>query len=380
MNVWPFIPQRRFKEILVWQTEVIRCKSAEQRICLRNLPRIEFEYDYQLLSKEAEAATNLSRKYGASEFNLPLWGDLAYIGTASASQTLINIDTTNKRFQIGGRAFIVGADNRFEIVVIDTLDSNSLTLESPGIVYGYSNAVIVPCYNVKFKSAFQLRKYAAEYLTGQGEFISTEDFGISALNNYPSFNSATVLSDRSIVTSSSIENHQREFDQFENISGPLYYSENYTYAISSFNMEWSVDNRIDLFNLRRWLYYIKGKQVSFYFPRFVRDFVLSDDIDSADDFLIFEKNGYYTDDYIGAICIVLKDGTQVYKIIESWQTYSSTQYQANLSTIVGSSISVSDVELVCRMPKVRSNTDRIEISYEDANVATVRIPLIEVPE
>lgn len=379
-NVWPFVPQRRFKERMEWRTEILRSKSAEQRICLRNLPRTSIELDYQLLPQEIEAATVMARQWGADEFLLPFWHEHDYVGNLPTSTTVINITTSYRRYKVGGSLFIMGSNGSYEVATISAVGGSAVTLTAPGVVTGYTGAVVMPCFPVYVKTPFSFRKYAADYHTASAEFISADDFEISSSNNYPSFNSSYVMTDRPIIAGNAVENHTREFDVFSNIAGPLFYSKPYDYPISSNSMFWSFNTTMDLWAFREWMYTVKGKQQSFYYPRWTRDFISELDISSSDDFIVVSENESLEDTYTGAICIVENDGTQTYAIIESWEIYGAGQRQANLSATIGADIMSSDIELICRMPKMRFNSDIIELDYLDGGVVDVRLPFMEVPE
>lgn len=380
MSVWPFVPQRRMKELMEWKTEVIRCRSAEQRLCLRNVPRTTVEYDFQLLPQEIEAATVLARQYGADEFLLPFWHELEYVGTVASSATNIVVDTTTKRYKVGGSGFIIGSDGKYETFTIDTVNPGSIDIAAPGIALGFAGAVVMPAHPARVKKPFNFRKYSAEYFTADMEYILTEDFGITASNPYPSFNSSYVLTDRPLALGSARESHTREFEGFGNLSGPLFYSKTHTYAVGTGTMSWSFNTVAEAWAFRLWMYDVKGKQESFYAPRWTRDFPMNTDALTADDFLIIDTNDWLQDTYLGPICVVLNDGTQLYYIVDSWQSHTAGTYRMNLTTTLGQDIAVADVEMITRMPKMRFNSDNIEFDYQDAKVVDVRLPIMEVPE
>lgn len=380
-NVWPFVPQRRLKEIIEWKTEIIRCRSAEQRICLRNAPRTTIEYDFQLLPQEIEAATYLARQYGADEILLPFWHELSYVGSISASTTNIPVDDTSiKRYQAGQSGFIIGADGTYETFTIDTVNPNSIDIASPGLVSSYVGSLVMPAYPARVTRPFNFNKFPSEYYTAQTQYVLAEDFNLTGVNNYPVFNSSFVISDRPVILGSSSETQAREFDSFSNQSGPLFYSKEFTYPVGTSDIAWSFDNKTDAWNFRLFMYDVKGKQKSFYAPRWTKDFIPSQNILSADTAIIVESNETLNDAYIGSICIVKNDGSQVYLTIDSWETVGPGEYQMNLTTMVGEDILVSEIDLICRMPRMRFNSDLIEIDYLDAEVINVRLPLFEVLE
>ena len=379
MSLWPFVPQRAVKEVTEWKTDVIRCPSAEQRICLRNLPRTSISYTFQLLQQEIEAATVLARQYGADEFLLPLWSELEYVGLVPSSSTNILIDTTTKRYKVGGSGFVIGANGSYESFTIAAVNSDSIDISSPGIVLGFAGAVVMPAYPARVKTPFKFQKYPSDYFTAEMEYIITEDFNVTSSNPYPSFDSSYVVTDRPIAEGA-VESHTREFEGFGNLAGPLFYSETFTYPVATSMMSWSFNTESELSSFRAWMYVVKGKQGSFYAPRWTKDFILNSDALTSDDFLIVERNDTLDDTYIGAICIVKNDGTQEYFIISSWEVDTSSTRKMNLTTTLPGDINVSDVALICRMPKMRFNSDNVEYNHIGAKVVDVKLPVMEVPE
>lgn len=380
MNVWPFIPQRKLKEVMEWVTEIIRCRSAEQRLCLRDVPRTSIEFDFQFLPQEIEAATVMARQWGADEFLLPFWHELEQVGTITASTVSIPVDTTIRRYQAGGYAFIMGDSGRYEVVTIESVTPTTIELVAPGVVLGFVGAVVMPCYPARFKAAFNFNKYAAEYTTGDAEFILTEPYGITPVNPHPAFSGSYVVSDRPLVSGGNRETHTREFEGFSNLSGPLFYSKSYTYAVGNSLMSWSFDTQAELYSFMQWMMGVRGKQQSFYLPRWTRDFILDENVLSTDTELLVLTNPILVDSYVGPICVVKRDGSQVYLTIASWEYYGPTRWQINLTGAVGEDINPADVEMITRMPKMRFNSDKIEFSHEGAKVVNVRLPVMEVPE
>lgn len=379
-NVWPFPPQSQLKERMEWVTEVIRCRSAEQRLCLRNTPRTTVEYSFQLPPQEVEAATVMARQWGADEFLIPFWHELEHVGTVSPGALSIIVDTTQSRYKAGGKAFIMGSDGKYEVVTIDTVNADSIDLQGPGVVLGFAGAVAMPCFPARFKSPFQFRKYAAEFFTSEAEFIMAEDFDLVAATPYPVFNGSYVLTDRPLIGGNSRESHTREFDGFSNIAGPLYYSTSHTYPVGISLMTWSFDTRAEAWAFRLWMHNVKGKQESFYAPRWTRDFVLAEDALSTDDFLIVETNDFLQDTFTGTVFLQTVSGDQFFLTVDSWQTHLPGTYRMNLNSTLGHAIAAADVELICRMPKTRFNSDVVEFNYKGSGVVEVALPLIEVPE
>jgi len=183
-----------------------------------------------------------------------------------------------------------------------------------------------------------------------------------------------------LLNGSARERHTREFKRFNNLAGPIFYSKTYTYPISSGSLAWSFNTSAELWTFRLWLYGVKGKQESFYLPRWTKDFIPSQNIYSGYSSLYIEANDYLDDTYTGAICIVLKDGTFAYTIVTHWGYLNPDERHMFLSDTIGIDATLDEIEMICRMPKVRFNSDNIDLNYLDGNVVNVNVPVLEVPE
>jgi hypothetical protein len=380
MNVWPFPPQRELKERTEWKTDVIRCRAAEQRICLRPVPRTTIDLDFQFLPGEIEAATDMARSWGADEFLLPFWQDLAKVGMVASGAQTIYFDTSGKRFQAGGYAFIMGSDGKYEVVQITTVNPTSIELADPYVVLGFAGAIVAPAYPARFKKPLGFRKYAADYFTGSAEFILVGDQGVAGANPFPTFKNAYVMTDRPLVTGSSNESQTREFSGFDNIAGPLFYSKSYTYAVGTFNMTWSFDTDAQLQVFRQWMQVVKGKQGSFYAPRWTRDFVPSQPILAADTTITVSANGFRKNAYTGPVCLVKTTGQLLFLEIDSVLNTGGGEEQLQLTAAVGEDLALADIEMITRMPRVRFNSDTVEYAYNTGGSVDVRLPVMEVPE
>ncbi len=378
MNVWPFPPQQEVTETLQWKTEVLRCPSAEQRLCLRNVPRISVEYEFHLLPQEIEAATVMARTWTLDEFLIPLWNEYHSAGGVDAGATSFNVDTTIRRFQVGQYGFIIGSNGNYEVFEVTALDDTSITFDA--IDDSYSNALIMPCYPCHIVGDFSFRKYAAQFFTTQQEFIIDTNMNLTAAQPYEEYNDSYVVTDRPVLSSSIEESNTREYEQFDNIAGPVHYTESYNYPVTTGRLSWSFNTLAEVRAFQEWLYYVRGKQGSFYVPRWTMDFIIENSATDTQDYLAVTANTALDDSYIGHICIVKTDGTLLFAEIVSWEDVDDTSRLIYLDSALGVSLIVDEVEMICRMPKMRFNSDSIEFSHAGAKVCDVKIAIMEVPE
>ena len=367
------MPQRRIWEKMHWHTDVFRSRGAEQRVSLRQKPRTSVELRFHLKSQEIEAATFIARKYQTTGLYVPLWQDLETINSIDSGDLLINFDTRFSRYKSGSFAFIIDANNNYEFVIIASVSDSSINFASPGVVANYRNCKIMPAYLMLLESSFAFNKRKRDCYVADCEFITDEDFNISGQQIYSLYNRKEVLSDRSIASNRSNESHENEFSKFGNIAGKLYHYNLYNHPASSSSVSWNFQTKEKLNEFKKWMYHVKGRQRSFYLPRWTSDFELEQNILATDSSLAFEPNPIKNNEYVGAICILKKDKSTIYSYIISWESN-----RANLSDAIGQAVNLSEVDLICRMSAMRFNSDVIELNYQNKNDVRVSLPVFEV--
>lgn len=379
-DIWYFPPQRSMKERLLWLTDVIRCRSAEQRIATRNTPRTELSFNYQFDENQVHIAQEISKVYGASTIKVPFWHELTAVAKLETGQTEVNIRTVGKRYVEGSYAFVIDGSNRFELVKVKSISSNRLTFESPGILYGYVNCHIMPCHVGHFNSSFNYEKFPAHYNTGEASFIFEQDFGIGNGNPFPSYLDSYVVTDRPIVDGSINDSSEREYTGFDSISGPIYYSEDYTYSISSSSLVWSFDSFEASLALRKWFNLVKGKQGSFYCARFTRDFTAQGGIATGDSAIVAHTRTRTLSNYVGPICVLLKTGQQYFFNVTAIESANSAMQRLILAQDSTVNIPAQSIELISVMTRMRLNSDIVEFNFKSGGSVDIRLPIMEVPQ
>lgn len=376
-NIWPFIPQRGHTEETEWLTEVIKAKSGEQRMGLRNKPRTYLQFNYQLTPYDIEEARFLAKKYSSEDVFLPFWQESEQVGTVTSGSNTIQVDKTDKLFKLGGFAFIADL-NSYEIVEITSTIFGGFNINGT-VQNDYANAHIMPCYVAKVHRHFRINKRDADFVTASISFVLTEDFGLTPDNQYTQFNGHRVMTDRPVLAGSEVETNRLDFDVFDNSTGLLTYFKKYDEAVTSTSMSWVLQNRSQLHAFREWLLTVKGKLKPFYLPSWTRDFKLAVPIVFNELFIIIEKPKDSDFIYEGVITLVLIDGTLVHRSILSWVDLDNGQIQLNLNLNIGQNLDESDLEMISVTPLMRFNSDKVTYNH-NTGLIKISIPVIEVPE
>jgi hypothetical protein len=139
----PFEAQTPIVERFEFLTDVIESRDGtEERIELRIEPRQFFEYSVPLqYIKKADAFNTL---YGGLRLDwaLPIWSEGQFVGNLTASQTVINCDTTLHDLEAPGLALLFNNSQDFEAVEITSKTDTSITISTD--ISARNGAYLIP--------------------------------------------------------------------------------------------------------------------------------------------------------------------------------------------------------------------------------------------
>lgn len=376
-NIFLFPPQREFSEILEWKTEILSAKSSEQTICLRPVPRTFLEYDYIFNKYELDIATSIFRNSLNGEIDLPLWHQSDNIGALTVGQNTFTLNTIiNRYYQVGQKAFISEYDNSiFEEVTISTVNSGSIVTET--ISNNYQSAYIMPKYNFYIDGDLRYRKTSSDYINASASFHTAFDFQIPEENSYSSFLDSFILDDKQITSGTTEDRLEKLIEEFDNVAGNINKQSIKTFNKYYTSYEWLLKTESDIWKFKKFGNYIKGRNKSFYLPRWLKDFEPSRQIDALSQYIYVKKGKYYDIDYFGPLTVQLNDNSVYHFNSIAIENYDSVEDRFVLDSNAGVTIPLSDVKMITRTTKSRVDSDRLEFSYKTKNVAKVKLAISE---
>jgi hypothetical protein len=378
-SLWPFIPQVAMKERCTYSTEVIRGKTAEQRIRRRYTPRTSLEFTYNFNAQEIEAAVNKKRAFDEGPYYVPFWQDKDLSPAVSAGVSQVAVSTATSRYKVGDFIFLISATgNQYELKAVTSISTDLIQLSSDiGIINKPFYAM--PCYLGYMPGALDVNKFSGLYTVASCTFELAKDFSITGASPYPTFESIPMVTDRPVISGNMASRYVREVEQFSNIDGPLTYYQEYGQSVVASQATWALDNKADVSRLRDWFYYTAGKQKAFMLPSWEHDFILYESITSGAFSCKVYKNQWDDNDYAGPAAFVLKDGS-VIAVTVSNMVQNQAFDVMNITDTFPSDISLDAVDMITRMTKSRFDSDVMEFNYNSAGVVTVDMPVIEVPD
>ncbi|MGM9571788.1 MAG: hypothetical protein ACI3ZR_06150, partial [bacterium] len=122
----------------------------------------------------------------------------------------------------------------------------------------------------------------------------------------------------------------------------------------------------------------KGKLVPFWMPTWQRDFYLLQNIQGSE--LVIKSLGYgrFYSGYRDTVIVILHNGTYFIRKITGYNEMSGREYLVLESEMQGKPIQLDTIACVCFLGLFRLDSDRLEIIYQNKQIATVAISVMEL--
>jgi hypothetical protein len=379
---WPFEPDSQPVEVLEWMTDVIRCRSAEQRLAMRTIPRVEYEYAYTMDDATYGRAKELARDIGEEDFYLPVWHEGTEVGAVASGETTLPIIGGEQCYASGSKLIVLDDDMNWEICTVLTIGVSTITI-NPGTVRAYSNAIVTPIRTVSFMQEFEVTRGAKDWQTAKARFLAvkTEDLSAGSGLSYVTYRGFPCITTPTYLLGGDLgEMHGNDADTFDSETGLLFRWPIVSWSRALSRISWNPKTAAELYDLRVWLHQMKGRQKAFWVSSWSADIAITATVGAADTQIEIAAIDFAT--YFPTVsdfAIVLTDGT-VYGIhVTSVAEGDPGKELLTISDAIGTEVTVPEIAKTCRLILSRFDTDRVEIRHGLAASATVSMPTVEVP-
>lgn len=379
-QIWPFKPRAEMVEILEWQTDVLRAKSAEQRFALRTAPRRTFNLTHLLSDYQYSAARAMVRSaQGDGGFLVPDWGQLVALGAVSpASEVVLGVDLSH--VDMGDQAILWESSALFERVSI-SIDSNGVTLGP--VVNTYRNARIMPIWPAQAPEGLLNSRSAGQVNEASIALVTTENNDLAA-SAYEQYRSLDVMPDCPVVGGGQFEESIAwPVSVFDNDQGVPHYIRQRSLPDVRFQMRWHKFTGSDAYTLRQWLHARRGQQRAFWISSRGHDFEPAAAISSTT-VKVFDLDGiaYLGRDQVFDIDITSTAGTSYYRRVTLTGPGGSVAGRNTVDMTIdsGVTLALADIKRISIMRCARFSADRLLLRHRAASGMDVQVPCIEVPE
>jgi hypothetical protein len=380
---WTFAPDwsRTMLEALDWRTDVIISFDArEQRRALRTDPRMSLEFETFQTGADRRYLETLLWGWGARPWALPIWHNGQNLaGALTAGQTVIPLDTFDRGFIAGGLALVAPTPRDFEIMEIETVGADSITLRRPVIQPRPAGTLLYPARIARLQDRVRVPRWDHDGAGARVLFEATEPEPSSDDHGLPLYRGLPVLERRPNWVGGFDLELQRKLAELDNMTGRRFFDDEAGVPLPVQSMRWTMFSRQERSDYRRFIYYMRGRQRAAWIPTWTDDLRVVADLGDGQAFVDIEDMRYTaqaaTDTGRRDLRIELTDGTVIYRRIDNSDDQGGGVERLSLDAGIAGPIQVAQIAQVCFISLMRLNTDRIEMSYWTGDTAESFTPL-----
>ena len=371
-SVWPFAPLPDSTESLEWDTDVMRSDTSEMRISLRPARQV-LAYSYNLRDPRNAKAEGMVRAFPMSEWLVPVWHEGTSLGAVSAVATSLSVDT-NADYRADGLVMIWGGCDDYVIRRVASVGTGTITL-TEAVGRAFISARAMPAV-FSWMTEAGLR---SDRIQGSG--ISSA--GVSFLSRETAPDGATpfvqYLGLDLVGKCGTVEPLQASFVPsvafVDSRLGPVEIERQRTPIDARYTMSWRISGLTKLWERKKWLHLIRGRDRAFWLADWSRDLTLQAPVGAADTSILAAPILPNLESYVGRH-ILIDDGTETPRQITAavQDGLNHRLSVASLGRIVPTTARVGFLR------KVRLDSDTIELAHRHGFYTSTRLPLIEVPE
>lgn len=381
LTVWPFVPQIQFTEELEWMTDVMQAYSTEQRYALRTAPRQAFSYAFQLDDYQYSRAKALGYSWAHRMYGVGVWAESIRVGALLEGATSILLDTTQGDFRANDVILLWESDESYLAAETTTLSAGAVGLKLP-LSRPFSNAYVMPLRFARTLAGltFQRDNPAATTLTVDFSVDNNVDLAVGFTSPFPQYRGRDILTTPSVISGDMQDSAFRGVEVFDNLTGPLLTDPIFGYVTRSEAVIFDPQTRAELWALRRWLHYLRGRQRTFWLPSWENDLTLVQDVQSIDLSIKVRPIEYPAAYAVTDILVELTTGTTYYRRLLSGSIDTSGNEVLALETAFPVNFTVAQVRRISFMRHVRLDSDRLELQHSYGGRTRISTTCVEVPE
>jgi hypothetical protein len=277
-----------------------------------------------------------------------------------------------------GFSYMLLLDNKREVVRVETVSPTSVTLTANLQNDWYKDEYFVPLLTVRMATsiAAPLVTNGVATVTQAWEVEPTTEPFEEETITYPQYEGYYVFTDQhNWGESLSVQkNYEREEVDFGKGRARYFTPIDFPNQVRTLSVV--TEDPAETSNIRQLFQKMRGRAGEFWLPTWERDLELISDVSAGSDRLLCEGtdlfNYYEGDKVFQNVMIMLVDGSKSYHRILSYQLLGNdTEVQLTEPLPLG--LELSEVELICFLPRVRFGSDTLTTSWLTREVASVSI-------
>lgn len=371
---WTFFAGGEYAEQLDSRTDILRAATGpEQRIKLRPEPHVQLTFNGLAEGDERRWLENLLNANGDGRWWVPWPMEAQALGAPLASgASAIPVDTRWRHFTAGGRALLLGATPRsWELVEIDTLDDDTLTLVDATDAAWPGGTVVVPVFLGKLADVFEIPRFTGEAGGYQAKFRADEAIAWPADAGDVTYRDLPVLSVPLEWTADPVDVPERERAAVDNGLGLPFAVDPVDQPLNRIRVACTVQGLESAAALRSLVMALAGCWAPIWVPSLAQDFRVVTSVVNGATALDVAWCGFSTAPLAENrrdIRITLYDGTSHYRRITEAAELSSTTERLTLDSAIVTGFAAADVAQVAFLQLCRQEADTNLLRWWTADV------------
>lgn len=379
LPLWHFPAAQEITEVLEWRTDVLTSRAGEQRIALRPRPREIVTFRHRLDALGTARAAELARAGFAGDWHVPLWHmALPPVADLVQGATEILLNKGLSDFRSGELAAISVDGREAAAVLIASAQPDRLILAEPLVLQLTSPAVDAPRITVAPIRAGVLTSAIEVARRRQGDGTVTTSFLLRDAPDItapvlPTYLGRPIQTDPSLVRRPITASLRRVVEYVDNGFGPVVAEPVRDIFERGETITLKAQGPAARHALRRWLWSLRGRQVSFWLPTWGRELQLRAAMTSGSTLMRVAPVASLPA-YVGRAILLEMPSALRFRTITA-AIAEDADHRLTLSSNLG-----EPVPLMTKahfLTAMRADADRVEIQH-GAVASDVTLPVIEI--
>jgi hypothetical protein len=371
-KIWP-VPANWSKgvsESLAWSTDLARASgtASSQHRALRDVPARQLSFEVLADAQARRAADMLVAGYTGT-WQLPIWPDQQWLGTpVSLGATTIPCATAGFDFVAGGQALLLAGLNSFELVTIDAIAADGLTLTAGATAAHASGTRLVPVRTARLQEGAEERLLSDDLGRRSLAFDIVEPCDWPALASPTTYLGHPVLDRRPDESDDPTAAVSRMVQSVDYGSGAPVAHDLPQFGIGTRQLHWKLFGRAQHTWFRSLVYTLAGRAMPIWVPSFASDLKPSTAIAGGSTTLFVQWAGYTL---FGKgkhnrkdVRIELTDGSVLYRRITNAVEAGATETLTLSSSLDAGSIDASRIRSISFMALATLASDTVELQHD----------------
>ncbi|HEX7111721.1 MAG TPA: hypothetical protein VF216_04705 [Mizugakiibacter sp.] len=368
--LWPIPPDwsQPVRESLAWLTDYMQARDGtRQKRQMRIAPRRAFVFQATADADDRRILDALRFDQGVRQWALPIWPDVQLLAAPlAAGATSIPCDTVGRDFIDGGQAVLWSARNVWELVAVQTVAANALTLTAPTVGAWAAGTRLYPVRTARLQGTPGETHFNDDLSRTQVQLLIDEPCDWASTAPAATYRGAPVLEWRFDESDDPTSSYERMVQTVDEQTGPISYFDLPALPFRVQSHRWTLFGRSERTAFRSLLYWLRGRMGTLWVPSYQADLQLASAVGASDAFLTVMWCGYTVFGRTQAnrrdIRIELRDGTVFYRRITGSTEAGATE-QITIDSALGMAVSAAAVRVISFMTLAELASDGIDLDH-----------------